>query len=403
MMSATIGKQLVIGNSCFLERCVAVAIAFHLAGGSSAFASEADDGEALEAAMLKLMGVGEDERNEMTSVSVLRFGEHTVYGDLWIAHGGHNYEEIIAVFARSSNGDWGEPLARLSCDHFSSRVGITPINVGPAKSVYFYTTAPAGVRNCDVEVYGFDGEEIFDMLFHHSHCGNSEIVEDLDGDGIDELLLVNHFPVFHPLAGVFRYSAELAYWNGSDFVMIEPSPDDETVVRNPDAALVGRMVEADLWIDASLLSAELSARAPGDVSLRWSSFLIERIASLNTDNVSWSDMPFLSTVFAGDYAMAFEMMRANFPEVAFSPEGPLIVGTASDGMGGDVAEYLLDYTERALEVRPDDPHVHAVRALALAVDSPDDATAALGALERAVALAPDVEWLRQALSFLQGQ
>ena len=408
-------------NSCSLERCVAVVwaityplasapwavalvVVFYLASAGAVFASDGDRVEtmdnALEAAMLRTMGVGEDQRDETTSITTISLGEHAVHGDLWVAHGAHDYEAIVAVFARSSNGDWGEPISRSS--HGRS-VRVTAINVGLAENVYFFITILAGVRNCDIEVFGFDGKEIFDVLFYQSHCSNSEIAQDLNGDGIDEMLLVDSFPVFHRLDGVFQYSAELAYWNGSSFVVVRPSLDEEFVGQNADAALVRRMIEADLWIDASQLSTKLSARARNDVSLRWLSILIERIASLNTDSVSWSSVPLLSAVLGGDYARAFEMMRANVPNMAFSAEGPLIVETTSDGLGGDVTDYLFDYTERALEVRPDDPHIHAVRALALAVDSPDDKTAGVGALERAVSLAPDVEWLRQAQSFLQGR
>lgn len=425
-MPGTIVEQPVIWISSFLRQCIAmvgsivqtttsaqwavvIITVSYLVGVSSAFASEADHVEAvegaLEAAMLNAMGVDEDERDETTGVSVLELGEHTAYGDLWVAHGSHDYEATIAVFARSSNGDWGEPLARSSGYYSSSWVGVTTINVGQVENIYFLITVPAGVRYCDTQVYGFDGEEIFEVLSHYSHCSNSEIVQDLDGDSVDEMLLVNSIPVFHQLDGVFRHSAELAYWNGSNFVIVHPSPDDELVEQNIDAALVRRMVEADLWVDASLLSAELSAQVPDDVSLRWSSVLIKRIASLNTDNVSWSQMPFLSTVFAGDYALAFEMMRANFPEMAFSPEGPLTVGSTPDGkrdyVRDDVAEHLLDHTGRALTVRPDDPDIHAVRALALSVVSPDDGTATLAALDRAAALAPGIEWLRSAQSFLR--
>ena len=387
---------------------VAVVVLFHLASGSSAFASEADDvgraEDALEAAMLETMGITENGRDETTSITAISLGEHAVYGDLWVAHGAHNYEAIIAVFARSFNGDWGESLARSPSDHYSIWVGMEKINVGPSKDVYFAIRGPAGVRNCDITTYRFDGEQLSRSVSHHSHCDDSHIVQDLNGDGIDEMLMVSGIPVFHRFDGVFDFSAELAYWNGSNFVMVYPSPGDELVEQNVDAALVRRMVEADLWVDASLLSVELSAQTPDDVSLRWSSFLIEKIASLNTDSVSLSQMPFLSTVFAGDYALAFEMMRANFPEVAFSPDGPLVVGTTSEGMfdhlRDSVAEYLLDHTKRAVAVRPDDPHIHAVRALALALDSPDDTTAALDALERAAALAPQVEWLRQAPALL---
>jgi len=390
---------------------VAVVVLFHLASSSSAFASEADDVEraedALEAAMLETMGISENERDETTSVTAISLGEHAVYGDLWVAHMEHDYNKTIAVYVRQPNGNLGKPLAQRS-----TYLGLTDgeaINVGISKDVYFTISATAGTLNCDTEVYRFDGEEVSSWTSYHDRCWYSGVVRDLNEDDIDELLFVHEGPTaFHRRSRVFQFSAELAYWSGSKFVMVHPSaPQDGFVERNADAALVGRMVEADLWVDAALLAAELSDQAHDDVSFRWWSALIKEIASLRIDNVSWSEVPFLSAVFAGDYALAFDMMRANFPEMAFSPEGPLIVGTTSEGMfdhvRDEVTEYLLDHTERAMAVRSDNPHILAVRALAMALDSPDDATAALGALERAVALAPQLDWLRQAQSFLRGQ
>ena len=49
----------------------------------------------------------------------------------------------------------------------------------------------------------------------------------------------------------------------------------------------------------------------------------------------------------------------------------------------DVIGYLLDYTERALEVRPGDAAIRAVRALGLALESPDDLSRSHEAMRRA--------------------
>ena len=66
-----------------------------------------------------------------------------------------------------------------------------------------------------------------------------------------------------------------------------------------------------------------------------------------------------------------------------------------------MADYLLDYTGRALEVRPGDASIHAVRALGLALESPDDLSRAHEAMRRAHELAPADAWIEAAEAFLR--
>ena len=77
-------------------------------------------------------------------------------------------------------------------------------------------------------------------------------------------------------------------------------------------------------------------------------------------------------MFAGEYGAAADLMRALEPAQAFALDGPLIAGTAAEQDLSTMAVQLLDYTERALAVAPDRADIHAVRALGLALASPDD-------------------------------
>ena len=387
----------------------ALVIVVYLAYAGSAWHNGDEDVEAivnvLETEVLEAIALGEDYDDETTNVTTFPLGEHAVYGDLWVAYGLHDegeyeYNIVFALYARPPGEDRGEPLTSWYnhpdlLAHDMRAVKATPINVGPTKDVMFAISGSVAVRNCDAMAYRFDGEKMYEWISHTGHCTNREIVNDLNGDGIDELLFFHQTSNFRS-ASTYEHSAELAYWNGMSFVLVhESSIRDDFVRKNAEADLALRMIEADLWVDAAHLSKKLSNETPDDVGLRWWSVLIEEIASRRIDNVSYAEGPFLATVFTGNYAGAFEMMRAHSPEAAFSQESPLLVGIHRF-LHDEVVEYLLDYTERALTVRPDDPHIFAVRALALALDGPEERAAALGALARAAELAPDVEWLRQA-------
>lgn len=388
-------------------RTAALVVVAYLAYAGSAWHNGDEEvaaiADVLETEVLDAIAAGEDYDDETTSVTTFPLGEHAAYGDLWVAYGLHDdgeyeYNVVFALYARPPGEDRGEPLTSWYNHpnmHFMRGVKATPINVGSIKDVIFSIDGIVAIRNCDAMAYRFDGEKMYEWISHTGHCTNREIVNDLNGDGIDELLFFHQTSNFRWVS-TYEHSAELAYWNGMNFVLVhESSVQDDFVRKNAEADLALRMIEADLWVDAAHLSKKLSNETPDDMGLRWWSVLIEEIASRRIDNVSYAKGPFLAIVFTGNYAGAFEMMRMHPPEATFSQESPLLVGIP-ESLHDEVVEHLLDYTERALAVRPDDPHIFAVRALALALDGPEERAAALGALARAAELAPDVEWLRQA-------
>lgn len=134
--------------------------------------------------------------------------------------------------------------------------------------------------------------------------------------------------------------------------------DSLRALPNPLAPASGRLAEADLWREA----AETARLASADRELRWLSILVNRTAAARLDHAGSSSQPLLTHVLAGEYGPALDLMRAG---------GPLIADTEAE-WSARVSGYLLDYTGRALEVRSGDAAIHAVRALGLALESPDD-------------------------------
>ena len=387
------------------------ALAMVLLCGSSAFAAEPEEvdpaRDTLSSTMLRTMGVPLSERDETTWVEVFPLGMHEVYGDLWAAYASHGYELFVALFARLRSGAWSKPLAQLheTCCATGFVRG-SPINIGPSEEVWFTVFWIEGAHAGQMVTFHFDGERLKESGMLSSGGSSPDIGEivDLNGDGVDEVLFLDKSPyVFAYASNVAEISARLAYWNGEKFVMVHPSkiPEGASTIRQEDADLVRRLADADLWVEAASLASVLAAQASDDVALRWWTVLIRKIASMKADHAAQSGQPLLTAVFAGDYAKAFELMRAHPPAAVFSPEGPLLAGTAAEGLHETMAHYLLAYTGRALSIRPVDPSIHAVLALALAFNSPGDLTAAREAMDRAVALAPAVEYLRQAQAHLR--
>ena len=394
-----------------VARLVALAMVLLLLCGRGAFAAELEEVErardTLSSTMLRTMGVPLSERDETTKVAAFPLGIHEVYGDLWAAYASHDYEVFVALFVRLHGGAWSNPLAQWheTCCPTGFPGGV-PINIGPSKEVWFTVYGKEGAHGSQMLTFHFNGERLGPdwMLSDSGVSPNIGEIVDLNGDGVDEVFFLDTDPyVLAYAANVSEISARLAYWNGEKFVMVYPSksPESASTARQEDADLVRRLVDADLWVEAASLAGVLAAQASDDVALRWWTVLIRKVASMRADHAARSGQPLLTAVFAGDYAKAFELIRAHPPAACFSPESPLLAGTIAEGLHETMAHYLLDYAGRALSMRPHDPFIHAVLALALAFNSPGDLTAAGDAMDRAVALAPAVEYLRQAQAHLR--
>ena len=139
-------------------------------------------------------------------------------------------------------------------------------------------------------------------------------------------------------------------WDGSRLVAVllrAPAlalPD--TVREQADRAVA--LAQADLWRQAAEAASLASTRAPANGEIRWLSILINRVASARLAYAGSPGQPLLTSVFAGEYEAAVDLMRALDPTDAFALDGPLIVGTAAEQSLSTMAVQLLNYAERPL-------------------------------------------------------
>ena len=316
-----------------------------------------------------------------------------------------NFFHIVAVHRLNSDGTWSEEIGRIEIDTAPQRTGepeLVTLDVAPG-SAWVVIRGPTGAHAGTLDVIRFDGRALSTTLSHISSRPNAGEISDLDGDGLPEFVLNASNPyVFCYACAVEEARVQIHRWDGSDLSRVPLAvpaglPPDATA----DAALVVALAEADLWREAAARAVHAAGEAPGHDGLRWLSILVNQQAAARLGHAGSPGQPLLTNVLAGEYAAALDLMRALPPGEAFALDGPLIAGTAAETDVTTMAVTLLDYSERALTQRPDDAAIHAVRALAFALASPDQLDRAREEAARALELAPEDGFLHEAAAFLE--
>ena len=317
-----------------------------------------------------------------------------------------NFFHIVAAYRLNPDGSWSPELARVEIETAPQRTGDVEVAHAPDGSAWIVVRGPTGAHAGTLDVIRFDPADgsLETAISHISSRPDAGDVTDLDGDGIPEFVLNTSNPyVFCYACAVEEHSVAIHRWDGAALteVRLEVPPglagDVETA-----AARVVSLAEADLWRQAGALAVATSRRTPRDDGLRWLSILVNQTAAQRLAHAGSPGQPLLTNVLAGEYAAALDVMRAHDPQLAFALDGPLIEGTAAELDLATMAVTILDYTERALSQRPDEAATHAVRALGLALASPDDLGRARESARRAAELAPGDTYLQQVASFLDG-
>lgn len=313
-----------------------------------------------------------------------------------------NYFHGVSIYRYGGDGVWSPRIDWLEIPSAPQRTEVTAGVVASLSGTWLAIRGPTGAHAGTLDIIRFDGAQLESMLSHISSRPNAGEIVDLDGDGVPEVVLNDSNPfVFGYTSGVEERSETVQRWDGTAFVPVEIAvPPGLDGGLASDAAQVVELAQADLWRDAAALAVETSRRAPDDDALRWLSVAVNRTAATRHAHAGTAGQPLLTEAFAGEYDAALVLMRALDPAEAFALDGPLIVGTAAALDPTTMAVSLIDYSERALMVRPDDAAIHAVHAVALTLASPDDLGRARAAIERASELAAGDAFLEGSARFL---
>ena len=315
-----------------------------------------------------------------------------------------NFFHIVALYRLNPDGSWSREIARLEIDTAPQRTGDTDLARAPDGAAWIMIRAGTGAHAGTLDVIRFDpaSGSLATVLSHISSRPNAGEITDLDGDGVPEFVLNTSNPyVFCYACAVEEHSVAIYRWDGSALVEV---PLRVTPGLSGDigtaASRVVALAEADLWRQAAALAVATARRAPRNDDMRWLSILVNQTAAQRLAHAGSPGQPLLTNVLAGEYTAALDLMRAHAPAAVFALDGPLVDGTAAVADLATMAVTILDYTERALAQRPDEAAIHAVRALGLALASPDDLEGASAAAARAAEFAPGDAFLQQAASYL---
>ena len=321
---------------------------------------------------------------------------------------GVNFFHFMAVYRRDGDGAWSGPLAELTIESAPQRTSVLdvfelPTLAAPAGAILIAIRGSTGAHSGTLDVLRFESGRLETMLSHVSARPDAGEVVDLDGDGTPEVVLNDSNPFVFCYACAVEERREQVYrWvdGGYRLVPLE-APAGLPAELAEAAGRVVRLARADLWREAAALAATTARRGGGRADLRWLSILVNRTAALRLAHAGTPGQPLLTNVLAGEYERAFALISMHTPAEAFSLDGPLLAGTAAASDLTAMAVTLIGYSERALEERPSDAAIHAVRALGLALASPDDLGRAREALGQAVEFAAGDSFLLAAQAFLR--
>ena len=318
-----------------------------------------------------------------------------------------NFFHFVAAYQLTEGNEWIE-VDRLEIELAPQRtlVDLTPTGWAPADGApvaWITVRGGTGAHAGTLNIIRFDGETLSTELSWLSSGPYAGEVADLDGDGTVEVVVDNSNPYVFCYACAVVLKREILYWwDGSRLVPV----DLRALIANvPDGVAdqvdeVLALAQAGLWRHAALAAIATARQVPESAEVRWLSVLVNRTAAARLIHAGSIAQPLLTTVFAGEYGAAVELMRAHDPAQAFALDGPLIVDTEAERDPSTMATQLLDHTTRALDLAPDRAEIHAVHALALTLASPDDLAEARAAMQRAAELAPDDAFYQASHAFL---
>jgi hypothetical protein len=279
-------------------------------------------------------------------------------------------------------GTWRE-LARIDLDDanppdmdpagpdYTSEGSVSQVQIDPSR-IWLTVEGGVGAHGGTFQLLSFDaGMALQGQVSGVGASPGVGSMQDVNGDGVlDVVLDQSDAYVFCYACGVRKRYYRVFYWDSVNqrileahidyFYMGQPQPMRDLV--NPAVD----MANAGLWKDALAKITEardLASSYPESnvESLSWTYGLIKLHADAMAADASSGIYPLLSRVFYGDYAAAVDLMRPYAPGQVFDPAGPLIAGTAAEGMEGILSDQIVQSADAALGVKPDLAEAYLMR------------------------------------------
>ena len=315
-----------------------------------------------------------------------------------------NFFHIVAVYRLSPDRSWSQEISRIEIESAPHRISDAVLVSAAPGSAWIVLQGLTGAHAGTLDAIRFDlaHRSLSTALSHVSSRPYAGEITDLDGDGFPEFVLNTSNPyIFCYACDVEAHSARIYRRYGAALAEVPlQAPSGLSAPVAIAAANVVSLADADLWREARDLAAATARQSPLNPDLRWLSLVVSQTAMARLAHAGSSGQPVLTNVLAGEYEAVLDMMREYSPEDVFAPDGPLITGTAAETHLATMAVTILDYTDRAIAQRPEDPAIYAVRALGHALSRPPGLGQALETIVRANGIAPTDTFLQQMKAYL---
>ena len=333
-------------------------------------------------------------------------------GDYWAAYstgsrntgGGQQQPQrhFVAVYRHTADG-WNEAgRVELDSPDFLSEGGVTQIEIEPSH-VWLAVESGAGAHGGCYDVLSFDGTTLSSAVSHCASSPGAGHLEDLNGDGENEVVLNNSDNyVLCYACSVRLVRMRVLRWNGQHLVEAEPQRlpvSAESELRSLNDRAVD-LFRHEMIKDAVAAIGEAVEHSPSNQTVAWNSAIIRLHAQARAQHAKESGYPLLARLFCGDYEGALKLVRPYTVDQIFAADSPLVTGTLADEWRPELVQWITSTTTLAIEVEPDLPGPYFLRGWAGHLANPDSPDAVRD-IERAALLAPTDTLFSDSLAYLR--
>ena len=338
--------------------------------------------------------------------------------ELWLAHtiGIRNFDplqnHVLAIYEKAGES-WQEVTrVELAMRDNPEDPGVSPDYLGEGTVTqvqvepehrWIQVEGGAGAHSGVYGLFSFDGTALKEEVSSFSSSPGVGRIEDLNNDGVAEVLLDASDPyVFCYACGVRLVQWAIERWDGTQMISVTLTSLSDAApaeVETFNQALID-LAQAGLWKDVLTKLEEAVTFSYTEPALEWN-LIYARLNGEARQGATTNEpaYPLLAQLFYGDYDAVLEILRDVGADALFIPETPLVVGAAAEGWEPTLADWIDQSVAPAIAHNPDLATAYFLRGWGAYLREHDMA-AAVADVQKAAELAPDEELFTKSVEFL---